>query len=1408
MIKKTINTFEGGIDQDTDKKLVKPNTYFGLKNGTLTKDGKEGVITTLKDFKEFTGTADLNLDDDNILILEYKNAISEDDVLFNISVSSINTDILANGAINSFNDLYKDLLENTSIKVYKNNTQIFIWLNGTTASTISSDLTVVSELNNSSITKNLGLKEIALEDNKRLIFLFRQGSNNSFYIQVIHYNDSLDLIYNTDFIFKGTIPSADINSDNIIYNKESELLHRLYWVEGVNFDKLITFYINIDPNFYADWNDYILNIRNEIYSQFNNLFKETTYTFFPQPYLYDISYYEGVAYDNSNIENADPPIDPNDINIARLKPTEKVMCFYRLKKNNNYSNISIYSKSIVMPTSNIGFDFNYTDLRYNVHATKVTNAETPKVSRWTVEFEIDTILNTKYDFIELFVIHYNIKDSYKIRKISTQPLKNSKNKVFYNEDWNNSNLEEFELDQLIQIKNTNDISKNQIIYKNRRIKANLKNTNNKLLLNFDARAYRFNSVADGQEASLLDRNGNQEVLINGTAPDYDIENKLDLINSYNNEYTNYADWKINQQYKYREDGSTLGGSGLNINYSFIDVKVEDTKLTSNLFNNALRKYTLNGNNNKRLPSGKEIHTGFKVPVTNEIFQGGEVYRFFINFWNGETVTLAKWIGDIKFPENPSPLIYNGGNPLIYGKTIAFTVNVENIKDSITAFSIGVVPRKKEDKSVIITTPEVGLAGVIQPAKSTIQTMCLDDLITSSDSIDLLHTADSNNFVSSTTNYLNNLKKLRCIPFNIINNNLLDNFEGDFFIKRLSSYSYTQFSADTKKDASQHVKNGFVFNTLTSSTLHSDPELISINSLKDVFQVNSSLGEFKTVSDLVPDLPDSVEFSMSTQYFDYAGPNNELYMPEQGESSSLIREGSSYPKCLIGLSDNATQNYRANQHDLISLRKNISNQYGGNTFESREFNVIEISSYTKVDSDSTIKFSYPKGDSFVNYHDLILSHGYYDNPLTTHEYVTQQGMMTFVESSSNFSSVDDSTQTTNPYRFFDLPLYTQYFLSGIPTVNFPNVPDIISFNKPSLFPITTSLNNNIVYDYTSTIIISDKKILGQTTDNWQIFGVNNEKIIDPNWGAINKLIDEKDRLIIFQENAVSQQYVDQIQQNINDISEITLGTGDVAGQHVYILKNRGVQSNNSVIQIDDDVIFQDLIRNKIMTINQGEIKGLSNQLIKDDYLGLNRGLTYDRESNLVFIPNYEKYLDDSTSSLIVYDNNIKRITSNETFVADFDNSLIYTGLTNLLKIDTEGKFNVFNKANTINVSNLTSLLEISFIVNPQPTTIKTFTNLQLDYETLEYDVDNIPSNLYNFAPESIRVQTQYQDTGYVTINSSNFRRKGRTYKFTIPRNQNSTDRIRDYYAIVTIKFSATANRELKFNSVITSYGSSN
>jgi len=178
-------------------------------------------------------------------------------------------------------------------------------------------------------------------------------------------------------------------------------------------------------------------------------------------------------------------------------------------------------------------------------------------------------------------------------------------------------------------------------------------------LEFNARAYRYKrpdnikyaakSINDtstpGTMSTYVDPNF--DPITQAGSSNYTIQHNLDAVNPYNNilktEVPSY------QQYKYKKDGITLGGEGLNVEYEFYKERLDGNQGTQNW----------DIPDEPPFVSGILVQEGggdkgdYKSPYNVSKFLGyhrDEVYRFGVVLYdlNGNP-GFVNWIGDIRFP---------------------------------------------------------------------------------------------------------------------------------------------------------------------------------------------------------------------------------------------------------------------------------------------------------------------------------------------------------------------------------------------------------------------------------------------------------------------------------------------------------------------------------------------------------------------------------------------------------------------------------------------------------------------------------------------------------------------------------------------------------------------------------------
>lgn len=247
-------------------------------------------------------------------------------------------------------------------------------------------------------------------------------------------------------------------------------------------------------------------------------------------------------------------------------------------------------------------------------------------------------------------------------------------------------------------------------------------------LDFDARAYRFNSSAKCD----LYHNGAYYAQYT-PATINTVPETLDAVNPTNDDSnTTYNIKATAARQIYKSDGTTIGGTGVNVSYSFAALPKAGTTGIKALKSANSDESSYNPNT-ERLSSSLGLGitnldgNTISVDVTDEMYNTksglytslrmgyarGEVYRMAIVFYSktGQR-SYAKWIGDIKMPD---PSYWNTAKIAdcdsvsmavlddqpsttvdTYDLYVNFTVDISSIQDQISGFEIVRVERTSSD----------------------------------------------------------------------------------------------------------------------------------------------------------------------------------------------------------------------------------------------------------------------------------------------------------------------------------------------------------------------------------------------------------------------------------------------------------------------------------------------------------------------------------------------------------------------------------------------------------------------------------------------------------------------------------------------------------------------------------------
>lgn len=209
----------------------------------------------------------------------------------------------------------------------------------------------------------------------------------------------------------------------------------------------------------------------------------------------------------------------------------------------------------------------------------------------------------------------------------------------------------------------------------------------------------------------------------------DINNPY-LPNPYNRDET--INGNANNVYNRQKNSNILGGSGKNISYKFVQQELEvdyrqnnsadphlkttNPLISSRNIGKITLKRTVNGVSDDLEYNAGGLKQNYQNPYLEHRlagYQRSEIYRFGIVFYDlTGRPSDVRWIGDIRMPEDSdsddnydsfSAFTYNAITDTTlkaYPLGLEFTVDINEIKNNITGFSIVRAPRRNKDKTIL------------------------------------------------------------------------------------------------------------------------------------------------------------------------------------------------------------------------------------------------------------------------------------------------------------------------------------------------------------------------------------------------------------------------------------------------------------------------------------------------------------------------------------------------------------------------------------------------------------------------------------------------------------------------------------------------------------------------------------
>jgi len=861
-----------------------------------------------------------------------------------------------------------------------------------------------------------------------------------------------------------------------------------------------------------------------------------------------------------------------------------------------------------------------------------------------------TEIDTSYTTIQHIAVLYTGLNTYKIYKFAEEQVPVTGNMTVTCSDLDSATeLTNVEFNSL---SSGFDIAKDIEVKDNKLIAANTITEN--FDIEFDARAYRFNSsrIALIKDSNLGDItiDGVTKLILTGPGAGTswtNIDPKHDAINVYNDESD--PNW-FTSQYKYQSDGTTLGGEGPNVKYTFITHSIP-----GNFINNVSTgpPHVSVGNSPSDYPMNGQLNgdgSTYIIEDSGQIennagayneayFRGyarGEVYRKGLIFWSRRgSTSFAEWIADIRFPdvEDGYPLMDEQfSSPYLYTLGIKYTVDINTLgsKELVKGFSVVKVRREDSDKtklgsgmlmyfdiqddsyenSIIHRYEQFidGTGGANNPYQLTDDTVVFSNTENSNyhlaDKPGFLDPQIANSDAKRVAYILSPMGQLYGVTFK----------DGDF-LKTTGYYTakcgkYYMDISGTDDDKAY----GFEYKLRDYQAPTHAREWFQIGN-QEIMQV----GQYYYSGSSLTNGYTAPNNLMNASYCRDFGPRKEtplgLGSPKMAvmlTATPSIQHNSGDPG--TNLTWNGGGDYRGlsfqvgNISDEVLFKevyycRYVTNQYGGNTFEDRSKSVYVSTNHFQTLNNNlngiTNKIYSPDvwgGDVFVNYYDdeqiqmfVNQSTAYsspYDPPVPNKLSVA---VCFPTESPCNADYREGTTWAANKSALSMLAYEGNDYIYN-PIWSQENIAESKYFSRDFLIRFTE--------EHPHQLWASDNKIDGELIDSWRIFRTANRTEVNGIYGPINRIINYRDRLYFYQDMAFGIASIDE-RSVITDQSgqELVLGIGGVFPDYQYISTLTGSYHQFCIVPTENALYHYDARLKKVFKYTGGpnpisDVKGMS------------------------------------------------------------------------------------------------------------------------------------------------------------------------------------------------------------------------
>ena len=370
----------------------------------------------------------------------------------------------------------------------------------------------------------------------------------------------------------------------------------------------------------------------------------------------------------------------------------------------------------------------------------------------------------------------------------------------------------------------------------------------------------------------------------------------------------------------------------------------------------------------------------------------------------------------------------------------------------------------------------------------------------------------------------------------------------------------------------------------------------------------------------------------------------------------------------------------------------------------------------------------------------------------------------------------------------------------------------------------AFNFKKVKEFDTRIISTKLKTPGENIDSFTDFLENETMDLDGKYGPINATLNFNDNIISFQDNAVSVINVNpRVQIAPGDGASIELGTGGILHDYRYLTTESGSLNKRGVIATPNAFYYLDLNTLSLMQSNGSGVLDVSDQkgfhsfltnnltydsLIQDNaVIGRGPSFSYNPVNNEVYFT--IKQLSNSNSGIstnlsrndytLCLNENLQKFTS----FYDYTPAWYINKGNHMLTSDPESKqlWGHF-KGNNGSFYGVTYDSSISFNVIPvQGDGEFTFNNVMYKMEAK----DSLGNDVRDSSFDKVELSNEYQKSGIRDlVLGKNLKRKNRTWSVVLPREQNSMNRIKSPWVLLTLSIDNSSNLSMVAHDLIVSY----